>query len=681
MTCYYPHPEGTQVDVYEMTVNIPPVGMVWDFLDGKWVQTEIYSRSDDPEDQYWERPIEIDYNKLRRIEKRKQQYNKLFIDSELEAIREREWFRRINGFWFMNNGVPTFITGLHYFYLTWWRIDVGYPNYRDSDRLHCFYLWSYCEGDPDSFGLVEAARRRSGKTYRGGIIQYEAPSRTIALDNFCTIQRKTRGDAQKVFSKMVNGFKALPDFFKPIYDTSGGIRPKNVLTFLAKSSRAADAEDPEVELGAQINYESYEILAPDGTRQLRYMRDESGKTELADVAAGWDIVKPCLLVGTRTIVGKAFYTTTIEEGGSINFKRLWNDCNFQERDPDTGRTRAGMYRVFVPAYKNDADFTDKYGNCDEEASKDAMMKERRALAAYPKKLAGYIRKNPFTIKEAFYSVNDECIYDSIKLNQQLDAISYKKEKDLYVRGNFQWEDGIGTDVKFIENFNGLWKMHRAFYDLYVDGKITVNGYQRLGDNFMVNSKNIGVTGADTFDHAIKNISDENQASNAAFLTYWRHDPLFPALSDTFVCQYIHRADNVDLMAEDLLKQAVFFGTPVICESNKPGAISYFERMGYRDFIIKVDSRQGIAATNKNKQSLAEVTEIYIDENITNVVFEELLLDWNQFSLKNSTAYDAAMGSGWALLIATRIGKSFQQKPEHLEKKPVDRGVEWWSRHL
>ena len=46
---------------------------------------------------------------------------------------ETEYNRRRDGYWFMNNGKPTYITGLHYYYLNWCKIDIGYPDYWDRD--------------------------------------------------------------------------------------------------------------------------------------------------------------------------------------------------------------------------------------------------------------------------------------------------------------------------------------------------------------------------------------------------------------------------------------------------------------------------------------------------------------------------------------------------------------------
>lgn len=666
MTCFYEHPQGSKELVYEVEVNVPPIGMVWDHLEGKWVQTEIYDRTGcmDAPEQYWERPLPFDYNRKRKFEKDKQASNAYYIDPDLEAFREQEWFRRLNGFWFYNNGVPTYITGTHYFYLTWWKIDVGYPQYRDISRQK-FYLWSYVEGDPNATGLIEATRRRAGKTAEGSCIHFEYPSRSILTDTSCMIQSKTREDASKVFNKLVNSFRQLPDFFKPIYDTSSGTRPKSKLILQGKSRGSKeDSINDDTELGTTIEYASYEILAPDGTKQIRYLRDEAGKTELADVSDGYDVLKPCLMVGTRSIVGKCLFTSTVEEGGSLPFLNLWNDSNFLEKDPDTNRTRTGMYRIFIPSYKNDFDFIDKYGICDEEASKEAQMKERAALQAFPKKLASYIRKNPFTADEAFRSFNNESLFDSIKINQQLESLSFMKEEDYMVRGNLRWTDGIGSPVKFVENFNGLWRINKKFIDAINNGAEITNNFTKVGDKYVPNSKNTSVVGADTFDHSKKNISDQNQMSKAAFYTYWRHDPLNEDLSDTFACEYIHRQDDADLMAEDLCLQTLFFGSVAIIENNKPAAISWFTRNGFKDFLVRIDGRDGISGTMKNKQSMVETIETYVNESCDKIVFPKLLHDFNLFSLEDSTKFDATMGAGYALLVATRIGKAFQKKPEH-----------------
>ena len=59
-----------------------------------------------------------------------------------------EFTRREQGFHFYNNGTPTYITGTHYMYLQWSKIDVGAPEYREANRLF-FIFWEACKADTD----------------------------------------------------------------------------------------------------------------------------------------------------------------------------------------------------------------------------------------------------------------------------------------------------------------------------------------------------------------------------------------------------------------------------------------------------------------------------------------------------------------------------------------------------
>jgi hypothetical protein len=79
---------------------------------------------------------------------------------------EKEFDRREEGFWFMNNGKPTYITGSHYMYLQWSKIDVGLPDFREANRI--FYIfWEACKADPRCFGICYLKIRRSGFSFMG----------------------------------------------------------------------------------------------------------------------------------------------------------------------------------------------------------------------------------------------------------------------------------------------------------------------------------------------------------------------------------------------------------------------------------------------------------------------------------------------------------------------------------
>jgi hypothetical protein len=86
--------------------------------------------------------------------------------SKFRDFINQEFDRKINGVWFMNNGVPTYITGEHYYYLNWCKLDIGYPEYRDRDRRF-FVFWEACKKDPNCFGMVMVKHRREGASYKG----------------------------------------------------------------------------------------------------------------------------------------------------------------------------------------------------------------------------------------------------------------------------------------------------------------------------------------------------------------------------------------------------------------------------------------------------------------------------------------------------------------------------------
>ena len=66
---------------------------------------------------------------------------------------EHEFNYREQGHWFMNKGIPTYITGTHYMYLQWTKIDVGNPDFREANRIF-FIFWEACKVDYTKFWYV-----------------------------------------------------------------------------------------------------------------------------------------------------------------------------------------------------------------------------------------------------------------------------------------------------------------------------------------------------------------------------------------------------------------------------------------------------------------------------------------------------------------------------------------------
>ena len=273
---------GSIVDIQGLLCNLPPEGYVFNIITKQLEFRGVYKRSEDKSEQYWKRiPLPSWYmdtmKKWDDFDKKKKDDEADFYDERLEEFKRQEWDRRLNGFWYMNNGKPTFLTGLHYLYLQFWSIDIGYPKFRMPD-LEKFYFMEYCIQDPLCMGMLEVTKRRFGKSFVAGLFVSEYITRTKMTNG--GIQSKTGSDAKKFFAKtVVNPFRRLPKFFRPEYDMSLGVNPKSEMRFQKTNVRGKKAEESidKDELGSVIDFQSADAVAYDGQKLHRYVADECGK--------------------------------------------------------------------------------------------------------------------------------------------------------------------------------------------------------------------------------------------------------------------------------------------------------------------------------------------------------------------------------------------------------------------
>lgn len=657
------HKRGAVETISNINIDIPPVGYAYDYRECKWVEIGVYTRSNKKDEQYWERiKPPFDYDKERRKELVKQSNNENFVDPKLEAFRNSMWQKRELGVWFMNNGEPVYITGQHFFYLNFWAIPEGYPKYRKADRDY-FLFWHYIEHDEDSFGMIEATRRRAGKSVRAACIAYERASREY--EHHVGIQSKTSIDAKKFYNKLLKSFKRLPDYFIPEYDTDG---VKSGLYF-SKTYRKGQKlqEMGNDQLDGDITFESSNNLAYDGQKLQTYIRDEAGKVDAANPAnnvyEGWEIAKPTLMEGSKDIIGKAIYTSTVEEGGSEPFQKLWEESDPLKRN-ENNRTDSGMYSFFIPSYENDSAFIDKYGNCNIDASMEYQRIEREAKKKDPRKYASYVRKYPWKIEEAFYRDADSSPYDVKTLNETLETLTWlHKDNPLYYRGDLLWNEGIqDTFVTFVENPRGKFLINKIIdpFDSSKWNAVDI-GYRPRA----LNATSI-LAGVDPFDHKAVDIGHTSRMSKGAGYVYHKHDGLDPEISEAWLCEYIERPADPNTFFEDMIKMCFFFGCEILVERNRSGLNNYFDDRGYSHWLKKEKGKKerGVSAGTENKEHASEVTSSWIlrnGANLKKVPFPRLVRDWLEFDIQNSKKNDAAMAAGWALYGAERVDRAVVRK--------------------
>ena len=287
-------------------------------------------RHNKKEEQYWER------EELPKALGRVQsifQWNEMpsqFKDRWVDYI-EGEFDRREQGLWFMSNGEPTYITGAHYMYLQWASIDVGYPDFREANRI-LFLYWEASKADTRSFGMIYLKIRRSGFSFMSS--SECVNTGTLAKDSRVGILSKTGSDAKKMFTdKVVPINSRLPFFFKPIMD--GMDKPKTELAFripaakITKKNMYDTTNDELYGLDSTIDWKNTDDNSYDGEKLLLLVHDESGKwIKPNNILNNWRVTKTCLRLGSK-VIGKCMMGSTsnaLEKGGD-NFKKLYTDSD------------------------------------------------------------------------------------------------------------------------------------------------------------------------------------------------------------------------------------------------------------------------------------------------------------------------------------------------------------------
>jgi hypothetical protein len=659
-----------------------------------------FKRHDKKEKQYWERKeLPKELAKIQSIF----QWNEMTKEFKSRWVDfiENEFDHREFGYWFMNNGKPTYITGSHYMYLQWASIDVGYPDYREANRiLHIF--WEACKADKRSFGMLYLKIRRSGFSFMSSSECIHTA--TLAKDARVGILSKTGSDAKKMFTdKVVPINSRLPFFFKPIMD--GMDKPKTELAYRVPASKITkknmfDSEDDVIEgLDTTIDWKNTDDNSYDGEKLLLLVHDESGKwIKPNNILNNWRVTKTCLRLGSK-IIGKCMMGSTsnaLAKGGD-NFKKLYEDSNVEKRSAN-GQTKSGMYSLFIPMEWNMEGFIDRYGmpvfrtpekpvlGIDNElisyGAIDYWEAEVDSLKNDADGLNEFYRQFPRTESHAFRDESKQSIFNLTKIYQQIDYNDSLIMEHHVTRGSFSWKDGIkDTKVIFSPNKSG-----RFYVSWTPSSKIHTTPIKRNGVMYPPN-EHLGAFGCDSYD--ISGVVGGGGSNGALHgLTKFNMDD---APSNEFFLEYIARPQTAEIFYEDVLMACVFYGMPILIENNKPRLLYHFKNRGYRGYCLNRPDKHytklskterelgGIPNTSEDvKQAHAAAIESYIEKYVGidmegsyrpsdeygSMIFTRTLEDWAKFDITNRTKFDASISSGLAIMACQK----HLYQPEKKESK-------------
>ena len=682
--------DGTIGEIYEiqnLKIALPKAKNIHKFKNKKWTKFEypkvlskiksVYDFKQYPED-FKERWYD-------------------YIDNEF-TIREE-------GFWFYNKDVATYITGTHYMYLQWSKIDVGAPDFRESNRLF-FIFWEACKADPRSFGMCYLKNRRSGFSFMasGEVVNLA----TISSDSRYGILSKSGPDAKKMFTdKVVPISVNYPFFFKPTQD--GMDRPKTELAYRVPATKytrrkltaSADEtlQDELQGLDTTIDWKNTGDNSYDGEKLKLLVHDESGKWEKPNnILNNWRVTKTTLRLGSK-IIGKCMMGSTsnaLDKGGR-NFKKLYDESDVTKRNRN-GQTSSGLYSLFIPMEWNYEGYIDSYGipvfdTPDQEVLGpqgefidlgviEYWENEVDGLKDNQDALNEFYRQFPRTTKHAFRDESKSSLFNLTKIYQQIDFNEDEDNKKLVTQGNFLWENGIkDSRVIFAPNNQG------RFFITWIPDKNLQNRYIEKNGIKYPGNDHIGAFGCDPYD--ISGTVDKRGSNGSLHgLTKFSMEN---APADHFFLEYIARPQTAEVFFEDVLMACVFYGMPILVENNKPRLLYHFKRRGYRGFAMNRPDKiwNKLSVTEKEiggipnssediKQAHAAAIESYIEtavgfngDSYGTTYFQRTLEDWAAFDINNRTTHDASISSGLALMACN---KNRYAPVSRRKREPVDLGI-------
>jgi len=598
---------------------------------------------------------------------------------------DEEFRRREEGFWFINDGKPTWITGTHYMYLQWSKIDVGAPDFREANRLF-FIFWEACKADKRCYGMCYLKNRRSGFSFMSSAEAVNLA--TLASDSRYGILSKSGADAKKMFTdKVVPISINYPFFFKPVQD--GMDRPKSELAYRVPASKftrkkiTANEKLEDIQgLDTTIDWKNTGDNSYDGEKLALLVHDESGKWERPDnILNNWRVTKTCLRLGSR-IIGKCMMGSTsnaLDKGGE-NFKKLYNSSDVTKRNRN-GQTKSGLYSLFIPMEWNYEGFIDEYGvpvfttpdinrlapdgELIDVGVIDNWQNEVDGLKDDQDGLNEFYRQFPRTTEHAFRDETKGSIFNLVKLYEQIDYNEEMSNTLGVTKGNFQWVNGVkDSQVIFYPDPKGRFKVSWVPPQQLQNRVILKNGIKYPGNEHM------GAFGCDSYD--ISGTVDGVGSKGALHgLTRFSMED---APANSFFLEYLSRPPTAEMFFEDVLMALVFYGMPILAENNKPRLLYYLRRRGYRGFSMnrpdKIWNKLSVAekevggipnSSEDIKQAHAAAIEMYIQDHVGikqdgthgDCYFNELINDWAKFDINKRTKHDASISSGLAIMANNR----------------------------
>lgn len=558
------------------------------------------------------------------------------------------------------------ITGRHFYYLNFCKIDVLLPGTKKKKLSNPFYRdldhWLFLEIETainNGYGIIIAKPRRVGLSEFGAVnANYEL---TFYSRNKIGICAGKDDKAQEFYEKLESSLNNIHSAYR-----NGKIANNNKLLKIGYEDRINKQDvDCGLESIARIKTMYADSSAFEGGSYSLVIFEEIGLFE--NLTASYAATKPCFMEGDIQFGLPLLYGTGGEvDKGAKGFKEMWDN-----------HLAYNLKRIFVPAYfyypgdgevdedtnKKVSFFNYKTGVTNRNAAKKYIEAKRKIAKLSQETYIKHLQSYPIIPEEVFLKSKGG-VLNLVKLQYQLQQIEMGNAPEPVVQGKLRWID----KPEIIPLLNRC-KNLKEKTKIRVEHECKVEFVQDENGTIWIDSKPINqlcqhlgykpdIGGCDSYDEEVdeeKREKNEKNYSSLAMIAYRCFSG--PTREyDKPVGLLYERGDasfDDDEAYENAVKFAIHFGIEVLFEYTKFHIIRYFIDVGATEYIRirpiieeagtqNHGNKYGVKMNTDVKAVLVRLLKAEVNQNIYKNFFKPIILDLSDFGKKNT---DIAMTLG------------------------------------
>lgn len=541
---------------------------------------------------------------------------------KLIELRDREMQRRWDGVWFMNNGEPTYITGSHYFQLTWcqvadyknkfapkhpWKENQS-NNYGDFRKFQMYlhYFLQMCKDDSDCVGAAIAKAKKTGATL---VVSCDLVDESTKMrEKFFGMMSKSSTDAKDAnFTYYEYALLNLPDIFLPNISndtTTSYVFKTSKIKRTGTKTSAMKRMDSKAGLGNVVKVLASKKDAFDGVKWYRAILDEWIKYDGPYIKETFDATKETVKVGMYEITGKIWMISYASESNGRSFKEakvIYKQSALSTKGSDN-RTISGLYKYHISVLDSSEGTFNIYGESDREKVRRDILAYREKIKDNPSDVITHMRQYSIDEQETWMEGGGgENTFDNIRLGAQcdeLEAIAITGSPD-HIWGYLDWKTTRMGEVIFIplsqdEIMQGVtapfclydWKyMNDEMFNIPFKKQLRDSkGHFKPDPNTILN----GAT--DSTDYSRKSdVSAAGASKNAITCEIMQDDRIDTVfglpVTNRLWMDYLERFEDPDEYYEHLVMTILWTGGYWYVEGNKPWVHTKLVKDGLQNFLL------------------------------------------------------------------------------------------------